>query len=147
MNRPTVCFALWFVAVLAAAIVLVPVSASAHPGHRDSEMVSHRDQQTIDITSPKTLAGGQISPVYAVFSQAVRDLSAEPTLLDALPEHGSCQDECCCSGMGCCFGVSVPGEAPIAPLFGAGAKYSVSPPVSARGITPASLLEPPNAFV
>ncbi|VTZ26743.1 exported hypothetical protein [Methylocella tundrae] len=147
MNRPTVCFALWFVAVLAAAIALVPVSASAHPGHRDSEMVSHRDQQMIDITSPKTVARGQISPVYAVFSQAVRDLSAELTLLDALPEHGSCQDECCCSGMGCCIGACVVCKAPIAPLYGANAKYLVARPVSARGITPASLLEPPNAFL
>jgi hypothetical protein len=78
LSRSTVRFALWFVvALFAAAMALVPVAASAHPGHHDAQTALHGNQQKIDMTSSAAAARGNISETAPAFSQAVRCFSVD----------------------------------------------------------------------
>ena len=148
MSRSIVCFVLWFMgALFGAAVVCAPGAALAHPGHHHGQAAAHEESaayklasashETYHDHSAKT-AGSTFGKIVAVFQVEAK------TPCDSSTEHSSCNGTCCCTGMGCCI-ACIPSEGPTVRLFPRGAEHLVSPSALLSGITPSSLLEPPNA--
>ncbi len=123
----------WTLVALAAMLVLAPMTASAHEGHRHG--VAPASAAPTPAVEASDLAAAAEAPARVPAPSGLA-----PPASDAPCASG------CCAGMVCCAVAIVSAPPALDPPPRASSQTSPRGPPRLSGLRPSSLLEPPNAL-